>query len=154
DMGVFQPCRPHRGFGIGQRFGVVCHGEVDYPLCAHRGQPCRVAVFEPAGCGDAVRQTQEIANGGGVAHACPCTLAALSFMISGMTSSRKPTSAAAAIHLSGWISGKSVPNSILCLSWVFAYWITCLGKYFGLQPERSMNTLVLCKAIERLSSTH
>jgi hypothetical protein len=39
-------------------------------------------------------------------------------------------------------------------SWVLAYWMTCLGKYLGDQPERSMKTLSLCSAIDRLSSTH
>ena len=42
----------------------------------------------------------------------PSTFAALSLRMPGMTSSRNPTSFAPAIHLSGWISGKSLPNSI------------------------------------------
>ena len=62
------------------------------------------------------------------AHPSFSRRAAFSLRISGITSSRKPTLTASSIHLSGLISGKSEPNSIFCRSWVFAYWITCLGK--------------------------
>src|SRR5690606_179510 len=132
---------------------MIRHRQVDDVANTGRREPSGVGFVQPAGGGDAIRQPLPCADVGRVAHASPSTFAALSFMIPGITSSRKPTSLAAAIHLSGWISGKSLPNSILCLSWVFAYWITCLGKYFGLQPLRSMNTLFLCSAIDRLWST-
>src|SRR3990167_9137754 len=113
---------------------MVGKREVDHPPGAGGGEPRRIAILQSARSGERVRQPQPVADVAGVAgHASPSTRAALSFMMPGMTSSRKPTSAAAAIHLSGWISGKPLPNSILCLSWVLAYWITCLGKYFGLQ---------------------
>ena len=55
---------------------------------------------------------------------------------------------------SGVISGKSLPNRIRSLSSVFAYWINCGGKYFGLQPDRSIQMLGLCIASERASSCH
>ena len=35
---------------------------------------------------------------------------------------------------------------------VFAYCTSCGGKYFGLQPERSIHTLGLCMASEIASS--
>src|SRR5204862_3810662 len=91
---------------------------------------------------------------GEIGHFSPSSPAAFSLRISGITSSRKPASSASFIHLSGVIKGKSEPNSIFRFSWVFAYWITCFGKYLGDQPERSMNTFSLCSAMERLSSVH
>ena len=40
------------------------------------------------------------------------------------------------------------------MSSVFAYCTSCGGKYFGLQPERSIQMLGLCMASEIASSCH
>ena len=79
---------------------------------------------------------------------------AFSFRISGRTSSLKPASAKSLSQRSGVISGKSLPNSIRSLSRVLAYCTSCGGKYFGLQPDRSIQTLGLCIASEIASSCH
>ena len=50
------------------------------------------------------------------------------------------------------ISGKSEPKSTFVRSWVFAYWTSCGGKYFGDQPERSIQTFCLCRHTEIASS--
>ncbi len=52
------------------------------------------------------------------------------------------------------MSGKSVPNRTLSCRTELAIRTSDSGKYFGDQPERSMNTLALCVAIELASSCH
>src|SRR5580693_340318 len=79
---------------------------------------------------------------------------AFSLRISSCTSGLNPASLKSLIHRSGAIRGKSDPNSILRLSWVFAYCTSCGGKYFGDQPDKSMYTLGLCRHTDNASSCH
>src|SRR6478735_6248509 len=121
DMGIEDAMPGQLAAFVRERVGMVVQRQVDHVPCTHFGKPGHILVLDTPGRGDLRRNALPGANVVGIAHANPSTRAALSFMIPGMTSSRKPTSCAAAIHLSGWISGKSLPNSILCLSWVLAY---------------------------------
>ena len=84
----------------------------------------------------------------------PSSRTAFSFRTRGRTSSLKDACSKSASQRSGVINGKSEPNSTLFRSWVFAYWTSCGGKYFGDQPERSIHTLSLCRQIEIASSCH
>ena len=70
------------------------------------------------------------------------------------TSSLKPASAKSFSQRSGVISGKSLPNRMRSFSSVFAYCTSCGGKYFGLQPDRSIQMFGLCIASEIASSCH
>ncbi len=50
--------------------------------------------------------------------------------------------------------GKSLPNRIRSFSSVLQYWTSCGGKYFGLQPDRSIQMFGLCSASDNASSCH
>ena len=50
------------------------------------------------------------------------------------------------------MSGKSEPKSTFARSCVFAYWTSCGGKYFGDQPDRSIQTFCLWRQTEIASS--
>ena len=120
DVAVGNAQRCKLGPFLGQGLGMVLGRKVDHLSHTQLQQLGEVGIEQPAGSRHLVAQALPVANGGGVHQASPRTFAALSFMIPGITSSRKPTSLAAAIHLSGWISGKSLPNSIFFFSWVLA----------------------------------
>src|SRR5699024_2526361 len=92
-------------------------------------------------------------RGPGPAHR-PRTPTALPFMISGTASSLMPSCSKSPIHRSGVMSGKSEPNSALCLSIDPIARVSCGGKYFGDHPDRSMKTLALWVAIEIEASAH
>jgi len=68
----------------------------------------------------------------------PSSRAALSLKMPGLTSSLIAIFSRSAIHRSGVSTGKSVPNSTLSFSSVFAYCTRMGGKYFGDHPDRSM----------------
>src|SRR3954454_9179019 len=78
-----------------------------------------------------------VANGG-VDQASLRRLAALSFKISGRTSSLISIFSKSESHRSGEIIGQSEPNRTFFRSSVLQYWTRIFGKYFGDQPERSM----------------
>src|SRR5579864_9211601 len=82
-------------------------------------------------------------------YASPRSLAAFSFRIRGLTSSRNGAASKSAIQRSAVIIGWSEPNNTLFLSRVLAYCTSSGGKYFGDHPERSIKTCCLCSAMAK-----
>ncbi|MDF2492939.1 MAG: hypothetical protein K0Q58_1517 [Microbacterium sp.] len=71
-----------------------------------------------------------------------------------MTSGFSSVCSTSRSHRSGVRRGKSEPNRIRFLRNEFAARTSCGGKYFGLQPDKSIHVLCLCVATEIASSCH
>jgi len=120
DMGVAQASSTAEGSFIGKRLRVLVQREIYDMPHADGSEARRITCLQPAGRGDPRIEPLPGAYIRRIAHPSPSTRAAFSLRMSGSTSSLNPTSCAAAIHFSGVMSGKSLPNIILWRNCVFA----------------------------------